>query len=92
MPSTAQPYNFCNDLLDANASHLAIVLLRRLMACCAALDAAGVPAAPVQTMDKVLADPQTLARAMVVEQDHPVLGRRRRPLSGGAACGPIPAR
>ena len=48
-------------------------------ACCAALDAAGVPAAPVQTIDKVLADPQTLARGMVVEQDHPLLGKIRLP-------------
>lgn len=48
-------------------------------ACCAALDAAGVPAAPVQTIDEVLADPQTLARGMVVEQDHPLLGRIRLP-------------
>jgi crotonobetainyl-CoA:carnitine CoA-transferase CaiB-like acyl-CoA transferase len=48
-------------------------------ACCAALDAAGVPAAPVARIDEVLADPQTLARGMVVEQDHPTLGRIRLP-------------
>ena len=48
-------------------------------ACCAALDAAGVPAAPVQTIDKVLSDPQTLARGMVVEQDHPLLGKIKLP-------------
>jgi crotonobetainyl-CoA:carnitine CoA-transferase CaiB-like acyl-CoA transferase len=48
-------------------------------ACCAMLDAAGVPAAKVQTIDEVLADPQTLARGMVVEQDHPLLGRIRLP-------------
>jgi crotonobetainyl-CoA:carnitine CoA-transferase CaiB-like acyl-CoA transferase len=47
--------------------------------CCAALDAAGVPAAPVQTIDKVLSDPQTLARGMVVEQDHPTVGKIRLP-------------
>ena len=47
--------------------------------CCAQLDAAGVPAAPVQTIDKVLADPQTLARGMVVEQDHPLLGKIKLP-------------
>ncbi|MDP3799504.1 MAG: CoA transferase [Polaromonas sp.] len=50
-----------------------------VQACCAALDAAGVPAAPVQTIDQVLSDPQTLARGMVVEQDHPVLGKIRLP-------------
>ena len=47
--------------------------------CCAQLDNAGVPAAPVQTIDKVLADPQTLARGMVVEQDHPLLGKIKLP-------------
>lgn len=52
---------------------------RSVQACCSALDAAGVPAAPVQTIDQVLRDPQTLARGMVVEQDHPVLGRIRLP-------------
>jgi crotonobetainyl-CoA:carnitine CoA-transferase CaiB-like acyl-CoA transferase len=48
-------------------------------ACCATLDAAGVPAAKVQTIDEVLADPQTLARGMVVEQDHPLLGKIKLP-------------
>jgi crotonobetainyl-CoA:carnitine CoA-transferase CaiB-like acyl-CoA transferase len=48
-------------------------------ACCAALDAAGVPAAPVQTIDKVLSDPQTLARGMVVEQNHPTAGKIKLP-------------
>jgi len=50
-----------------------------VQACCTALDAAGVPAAPVQTIDKVLSDPQTLARGMVVEQDHPLLGKIKLP-------------
>ncbi|MBU6260108.1 MAG: CoA transferase [Burkholderiales bacterium] len=48
-------------------------------ACCAALDAAGVPAAKVQDIAEVLTDPQTLARGMVVEQDHPLLGRIKLP-------------
>ena len=41
----------------------------------AALDAAGIPCAPVQTIDEVLADPQIAAREMIVELDDPVLGR-----------------
>ena len=45
----------------------------------AALDAAGVPAAPVQTVDEVVADPQIAARGMIVEQDHPRLGKVRLP-------------
>lgn len=48
-------------------------------ACIAALDAAEVPAAPVQRIDEVLADPQVKARGMMIEQDHPVLGRVRLP-------------
>jgi crotonobetainyl-CoA:carnitine CoA-transferase CaiB-like acyl-CoA transferase len=38
-----------------------------------------VPCAPVQRIDEVVADPQTKARGMIVEQDHPVLGRVRLP-------------
>ena len=44
-------------------------------ACCEALDAAAVPAGPVRTIDQVLTDPQTLEREMVIEQEHPVLGK-----------------
>jgi crotonobetainyl-CoA:carnitine CoA-transferase CaiB-like acyl-CoA transferase len=48
-------------------------------ACLAALDAVQVPCAKVQRIDEVLADPQIQARGMIVEQDHPVLGRIRMP-------------
>lgn len=48
-------------------------------ACIAALDAADVPCGPVQRIDEVLADPQVQARGMLVEQDHPVLGRVQLP-------------
>jgi crotonobetainyl-CoA:carnitine CoA-transferase CaiB-like acyl-CoA transferase len=48
-------------------------------ACIAALDAAAVPCAAVQRIDEVVADPQTKARGMIVEQDHPVLGRVQLP-------------
>jgi crotonobetainyl-CoA:carnitine CoA-transferase CaiB-like acyl-CoA transferase len=47
--------------------------------CCAQLDATGVPAAPVQTIDQVMTDPQTLARGMVVEQNHPTAGHIKLP-------------
>jgi len=43
----------------------------------AALDAVGVPAAAVQTIDEVIADPQIIARKMIVDQEHPVLGKIR---------------
>jgi crotonobetainyl-CoA:carnitine CoA-transferase CaiB-like acyl-CoA transferase len=45
--------------------------------CTAALDAAEVPCSPVQNIDAVLADPQVAARGMIVEQEHPVLGKVR---------------
>lgn len=48
-------------------------------ACMAALDAAGVPAAPVQTIDQVMDDPQIAARGMILEQNHPELGKVRLP-------------
>jgi crotonobetainyl-CoA:carnitine CoA-transferase CaiB-like acyl-CoA transferase len=39
------------------------------------LDAAGVPAGPVNDMGEALSHPQVLARKMVVEVEHPVNGR-----------------
>ena len=50
-----------------------------VQACLDALDTAGVPSAKVQGIDDVLADPQIRARGMVIEQDHPALGRIRMP-------------
>ena len=44
-------------------------------ACLAALEQAGVPSAPVQTIEEVVKDPQIHARGMLVEQEHPVLGK-----------------
>ncbi len=41
----------------------------------ARLEAAGVPAAPIQSVDRVLDDAQVRQRGMVVEMDHPVHGR-----------------
>jgi crotonobetainyl-CoA:carnitine CoA-transferase CaiB-like acyl-CoA transferase len=37
------------------------------------LDKAGVPCAPVNTLDNVLSDPQTLARDMIVDIPHPLI-------------------
>ena len=48
-------------------------------ACLAALDAIDVPCARVQRIDEVFADPQIIARGMVIEQDHPLLGKIRMP-------------
>jgi len=41
------------------------------------LDAAEVPGGPVYTYDQILADPHIKARNMVVEYDHPVIGRMK---------------
>jgi formyl-CoA transferase/CoA:oxalate CoA-transferase len=41
----------------------------------ARLLAEGVPAAPINTVDQVLADPQVRLRGMVVDLQHPTLGR-----------------
>ena len=42
-----------------------------------ALDAKGVPAGPVLNHKQALSDPQTLAREMVVEIDHPTAGKTK---------------
>ena len=43
----------------------------------ARLEAAGVPAGPVLSVGEMLNDPQTRAREMVVEVEHPTAGRTR---------------
>jgi formyl-CoA transferase/CoA:oxalate CoA-transferase len=43
----------------------------------AALDAAGVPVGPIQTVAEAVRDPQVLARGMVTEVEHPTAGRLR---------------
>lgn len=43
----------------------------------AAFDAAGVPAGPVHTIGEALSHPQTVARGMVVEVEHPQAGTTR---------------
>jgi crotonobetainyl-CoA:carnitine CoA-transferase CaiB-like acyl-CoA transferase len=48
-------------------------------ACIAALNAVDVPCAKVQGIDEVLRDPQIIARGMMVEQEHPVLGTIKLP-------------
>ena len=37
----------------------------------------GIPAGPINTVDRVFADPQTVARGMVAEMDHPTAGKVR---------------
>jgi crotonobetainyl-CoA:carnitine CoA-transferase CaiB-like acyl-CoA transferase len=59
------------------------------------LQAEGVPAAPIQTLDRVLRDPQVLHRGMVVQLPHerlgalPTLGTPIK-VDDAAACAPAP--
>jgi crotonobetainyl-CoA:carnitine CoA-transferase CaiB-like acyl-CoA transferase len=55
------------------------VAARSVAECLSALDAIDVPAAKVQNIEEVLNDPQIQARNMVIEQNHPVLGKIRLP-------------
>lgn len=43
------------------------------------LDKVGVPNGPINTIDKVLQDPQVIAREMIVEVEHPVAGKLKMP-------------
>ena len=43
------------------------------------LEAAGVPCGPINTVDRVLSNPQVLARHMVVEVEHAAYGRIKLP-------------
>jgi crotonobetainyl-CoA:carnitine CoA-transferase CaiB-like acyl-CoA transferase len=61
--------------LAALSAHIGHVLATRTRAdWIAAFDAAGVPAGPVHTIGEALTHPQTLARGMVVDVDHPQAG------------------
>ena len=43
------------------------------------LEEAGIPCAPINTVDRVLKDPQIKARNMIVEVEHPVAGKMHIP-------------
>ena len=43
------------------------------------LEAAGIPCAPINTIDKIVNDPQIKAREMIVEVEHPVAGPLHMP-------------
>ena len=63
----------CNrERLVANLE--AITRTRGTAAWMEALEAAGVPCAPVNTMDQVFADPQVQARGMEIRMSHPLAG------------------
>lgn len=43
------------------------------------LEDAGVPCAPINTIDKIVNDPQIKSREMIVEVEHPVAGKLKMP-------------
>ncbi|MDR1367513.1 MAG: CoA transferase, partial [Candidatus Accumulibacter sp.] len=62
-----------------------------------ALEAAGLPCAPINTVDKIVNDPQVKARNMIVEVEHPIAGKLKMPgvpvklsLTPGAVEKPAP--
>ena len=85
------PVDFGNDerfhsLNGRNANREAIlavvqpwVAARPVAEVLALLDSVDVPSAKVQRIDEVVADPQIVARGMVIEQDHPRFGKLRLP-------------
>ena len=43
--------------------------------CVQRLDSAGIPCGPINTLDKVLVDPQVIARNLIIEMDHKKAGK-----------------
>jgi crotonobetainyl-CoA:carnitine CoA-transferase CaiB-like acyl-CoA transferase len=78
-PRFTQPAGRAKNYADATRIVEGWTRGQTVQQCLAALDAAEVPCSAVQTIDQVLADPQIHARNMVIEQDHPVLGKVRLP-------------
>jgi formyl-CoA transferase len=82
-PELADDPRFANNRARVEHRGVLIPLLERLFATRPAahwleqLERAEVPAAPVNTLAQVFADPQVQARAMAVETEHPTIGRLR---------------
>ena len=60
------------------------------------LEAAGLPCAPINTIDKIVNDPHIAARNMIVEVEHPVAGKLKMAgapvkMSASPAVSPSPA-
>jgi crotonobetainyl-CoA:carnitine CoA-transferase CaiB-like acyl-CoA transferase len=72
--SNAERMKHLEALTEALSVHLSKWKVKDLLA---ALDAAGVPCGPINSIADMAADPQALAREMVVELEHPRAGRTR---------------
>ncbi|MGA3036422.1 MAG: CoA transferase [Vulcanimicrobiaceae bacterium] len=62
---------------ELQAAIAPIMLAKKSADWLAILSEAGVPCGPVNTIPQALAEPHTTARDMIVEYDHPTLGRVR---------------
>jgi formyl-CoA transferase len=61
---------------EALISHLKPVFLTRTAVdWLSALETAGIPCGPINTLDKVFAEPQIKARQMLIEIEHPAIGK-----------------
>jgi len=76
-PRFASPASRMEHIDELEAEIEAVTTARSTAHWIAVLDAAGVPAGPVLRYDEALADPQAAAREMIVEMDHPLMGRVR---------------
>ncbi len=72
--TNAERMNHLPTLVEAMNARLAA---RTVAEWIAALEAEGVPCGPINSIAHMLADPQTAARDMVVELEHPRAGRTR---------------
>jgi crotonobetainyl-CoA:carnitine CoA-transferase CaiB-like acyl-CoA transferase len=62
---------------ELQATIAPLILAKKSADWLAILNEAGVPCGPVNTIPEALAEPHTSARDMIVEYDHPTLGRVR---------------
>ena len=84
-PEWVSEPQFLNDTLRVRNRAVLIDRIERITAdgtraeWIARFESAGIPCGPINNYAEVYADPQILARGMVVEVDHPSLGRVRMP-------------
>ena len=76
-PRFGTPTERIAHLDDLEALIESVTTTRTTMEWLAVLDEASVPAGPVLRYDEALHDEQLLAREMIVEMDHPLMGRVR---------------
>jgi crotonobetainyl-CoA:carnitine CoA-transferase CaiB-like acyl-CoA transferase len=65
------------NLSELTAEMTSVLMVRGRDEWIAAFDAAGVPAGPVHTIGEALTHPQTLARNMVIDLEHPQAGQTK---------------